>query len=296
MPAEAGRYRPGSGPEGRGQALGRIVARRQGARRRVAQWAAEPATEARRGRWPRHEGPISAGERPEGARSRTAGIAPGRRAGSKRADTAGGRAPTLRAEQLKLLADERDRTLESFAVLRDVQPPARTRRVRKRDRHGAPESATRPHVVGQTIDAENTVRREAAHRDDESRPKETELAIEPTPAQLELGGRRPAVSSPSCVPSRIAAGHRAAVEGPVEALLVEFEPASKRPPGAAAPWAAFLRLDDARRLPDQQDGLVASLEHRRRLDGVAGVRTGPAPTVGSLERSKRTMARRRHGP
>src|SRR4029077_6343353 len=84
--------------------------------------------------------------------------------------------------------------------------------------------------------------------------------------------------------------YRGAVEGGVECLFVEFEPAAQRAAGAAPPGCTFLPLDDPRRLA-VEIGLSArdSVHDRPGLDLIAGVEAEAAACKVTLERGDRSM-------
>src|SRR5204862_7773370 len=116
-----------------------------------------------------------------------------------------------------------------------VEPCARAGGVRKRDRDDAVEVETAPDALSKPGSSENPLDREPAHGDEEPRAQQLELPLPPEGAELLLAGRGRPVAAAARGPPRIAAGDRGAVEGRVELLLVETEPASQRLAGAAAP-------------------------------------------------------------
>src|SRR6266576_955101 len=97
-------------------------------------------------------------------------------------------------------------------------------------------------------DPEQALDREASDRDDQLRTHQLELPRAPERAQLLLVLRRGPVAATRGGAAGIAARNRGAVEGCVELLLLEPEPAPQRLTGAATPGSPFLALDDARRL------------------------------------------------
>ena len=184
----------------------------------------------------------------------------------------------------QLLADEAERLNQTSAVGRVVEPAARPRRVRQGNRDGAAELVARADALGQAGPSEQTPHGQAADEQDETRPEQPQLPVEPEGAEVPLDWCRRAVAPPGWVPARVAAGDRGAVEGLVERLLVELEPAAERAPGTAAPRASLQALDDTGRLTDDQRDLTrAPLERRRRLQRVAGLGAGAAGPVVPLQ-------------
>jgi hypothetical protein len=96
--------------------------------------------------------------------------------------------------------------------------------------------------------------------------------------------RRGAITAAGRRLARIAARHRGAVEGRVEVVLVELEPASQRSAGSAAPRATLLALDRARRLAEHVGALaLIRLDDRERLERVAGFGARAADALIALE-------------
>src|SRR5215470_4051808 len=92
---------------------------------------------------------------------------------------------------------------------------------------------------------------QAADRDDQTRLQQRELPVAPERAQLLLVRRRRPVAAAGRCAARVAARDGRAVEGGVELVLVELEPAAQSPAGASTPGEPLLSLDDARRLTEE---------------------------------------------
>src|SRR6185503_11671860 len=162
-----------------------------------------------------------------------------------------------------------------------------------RQRHGdrGAEREPRADTAGEAGHPQHAPDREASHRDDEPRPHEAKLPVEPEAAELELSSARRPVSAPTGVPTRIAARDGRAVERRVEALLVYLEPAAKRLSGATAPGAPLGALDHPRCLAhDHGDLPCSAFEDRQRLELVPGLSAGAADAVVPLKRGERPVA------
>src|SRR5262249_20993388 len=121
---------------------------------------------------------------------------------------------------------------------------------------------------------------------------QAQLPIAPKGAELLLRRGRRAVAAAGRRLARVAAGDRGAVEGGVELVLVELEPAAESPAGAAAPRQPFHALDLPGRLAEHVRALSrVRLHDRQRLERVARLRARPADAVVALERSRRAIAR-----
>src|SRR5205814_776927 len=82
-----------------------------------------------------------------------------------------------------------------------------------------------------------------------------------------VAGRRRPVAAAAGRGAGVAAGHRRAVEGRVELVLVHLEPAPERPAGAAPPRPPLLALDHARRLSQQVRTLaLVTVQDGQRLE------------------------------
>src|SRR5437870_5990102 len=114
-------------------------------------------------------------------------------------------------------------------MLRCVQPGARAGRMRQRDRRDAVELVQAADAVDQAPAAEHSLDRKAADGHDERRAQDPELPLPPERAELLLTRCGRAIAPTARGTSRIAARDRRAVEGGVELLLVEAEPAAERP-------------------------------------------------------------------
>jgi hypothetical protein len=126
--------------------------------------------------------------------------------------------------------------------------------------------------------------REPADRDDQLRAQDPQLPIEPERAQLLLARGRDAIARSRRRSPRVAPGDRGAVEGGVERLLVEIEPAAQVLAGASAPGPPLLPLDHAGRLPVHVRTLVlVSLQNGQRLERIAGLGACAADTGVALQ-------------
>src|SRR5262249_45733550 len=85
---------------------------------------------------------------------------------------------------------------------------------------------------------------------------------------------------------------RGAIEGGVELVLVELEPAPKRPARPASPGEAFLPFDGARGLPEDVRTLArVGLNDRERLERIPGLLAGSADAAVVGEGSRSAVAR-----
>src|ERR1700759_582483 len=91
--------------------------------------------------------------------------------------------------------------------------------------------------------AEQPAQREAADRDDQTWAQQLELPVAPERAELLLMRRRRPVAASGRRTARVAARDGGAVEGAVELVLGELEPAAQRPARAPAPGQPLLSLD-----------------------------------------------------
>jgi hypothetical protein len=108
--------------------------------------------------------------------------------------------------------------------------------------------------------AEQRVGCEAADGDDQLWTEEPELVLAPAGAEAPFGRCRRAVAA-AAGPARITPCDGGAIEGRVEGVLVELEPAPQRPPCTAAPGRALLTLDDPGRLTVEVRALRALAVH-----------------------------------
>src|SRR4029077_6634593 len=141
-------------------------------------------------------------------------------------------------------------------VRRVVEPAARARGVRQRDDGRPVQLEPLADAGSERGAAEQPSQREASDRDDHLWPQQLELPLAPEGAELLLARRRRAVAAAGRGAPRVAARHRRAVEGRVEVVLLELEPAAKRPAGAATPREPLFSLDHARRLAEHVRTLV----------------------------------------
>src|SRR5579862_1314222 len=197
-----------------------------------------------------------------------------------------------RLELRELGADERGCLLETVAVGRDVEPAARAGRMRQRDDRNSRALEALADARRERREAEETPQREPADGDDQPRPEQLELPVAPEGAELLLPRSRRPVASAGRRPAGIAARHRGAVEGRVELVLLELEPAAKRPAGAAAPRQPLVSLDHTGRLAEE----VGALPGAGRVDGeglewIAGCRARAAAGEVALERRERAVGR-----
>src|ERR671924_669666 len=164
--------------------------------------------------------------------------------------------------------------------------------MRQRDRRRSVQLEPAPDRVAEVRDAEQPLRAQAADDEDQLRADELELPLAPVGAELLLPRRRGPVAAPARRLPGIAAGDGGAVEGCVEVLLVQLEPATERPAGAAAPRQPLLALDGARRLPvDVRTLAGVRLDHRPGFEGVPGLDARAADAVVALEGGDRPVRR-----
>ena len=97
-----------------------------------------------------------------------------------------------------------------------VEPRARAGRVRQRDRDRVVDEVALADALGKGPGADDRAGGETADGDHERGSEQSQLLAAPGAAEPLLGGRRRAVAAPARSP-RVAAGHRGAVEGGVEA-------------------------------------------------------------------------------
>src|SRR5687768_6990412 len=105
----------------------------------------------------------------------------------------------------------------------------------KRDNRGAVPLEAPANAARQTRDPEQAADRKTSHRDDELRADDLELPVAPERAQLALARRRRAIAAAGGWAARIATGDRGAVEGRVELVLLQLEPATQRSACTATP-------------------------------------------------------------
>src|SRR2546428_6745974 len=91
---------------------------------------------------------------------------------------------------------------------------------------------------------------------------------------------------------RIAARDGRAVEGGVDLVLVQVQPATQCVPRPAAPRSALLSLDDAGRLAVHVGPLAEMLvEYGERLERIARLDAGAADSQVSLQRGEGAVGR-----
>ena len=113
---------------------------------------------------------------------------------------------------------------------------------------------------------------EAADDEDQLGADQAELPLPPERAELLLAGRRGAIAVAGRRLARVAACDRGAVEGRVEGLFVQVEPATKCPAGAAAPQESLLALEGTGRLAVDVGPLACvGLDDEERLQWIAGL-------------------------
>src|SRR5207302_5034773 len=117
---------------------------------------------------------------------------------------------------------------------------------RKRDRDGAVVLEAASDALADALQSQQTSGREPADRDDQAGADEAPLPVAPEPAELLLPGRGRSVAAAARRLARIAAGDGSAVEGRIELVLVEVEPAAQCPARTASPRAALFSFLHAR--------------------------------------------------
>src|ERR1044072_2843000 len=122
--------------------------------------------------------------------------------------------------------------------------------MRERNRDSVAELEPRADAAGQAGDPEHALDRKPSDRDNQARPEKAKLPLEPEAAEVELTWARRPIPSPARMPARIAARDRAAVEGRVERVLVQLEPAAECLAGPPAPGPALPPFDAAGGLAD----------------------------------------------
>ena len=238
--------------------------------------------------------------------ARRAVRAAGTRAGGRTSPVADGVAPALHRNLASGASLHRTRASSAWTCTSRAAPATRSRLAGAFSQPLAPDGcgsgiATRAveleppaDALGEARQAEQPPDREAADGDDQRRARSRRA---PTRARTR---RAPARAASACgrrgrrrLPG-VAARDRGAVEGRVELVLVQLEPAAQRLAGAAAPGAALLALDDPRRLAEHVRALAgAALDDRQRLERVAGLDARAADAVVALERGERAVRDRR---
>src|SRR4051794_38778615 len=141
--------------------------------------------------------------------------------------------------------------------------------------------------------------RKATDCDDQLGPQQVQLPLEPEPAQFLLPRGGHPVARARRRAAGIAARDGSAVEGGVEGLLVEVEPAPQVLSRAPAPGAPLLPLDHAGRLAVHVGALpLVAFQDRKRLQWIARFGAGAADAVVALEGGEGAVRRPapRQGP
>lgn len=183
-----------------------------------------------------------------------------------------------------------------------VNPAARAARVRERDDEGSPsdvlDHVLAPDDLAQGKRSEESIDRQAAHGNDESRAEKPKLVVEPARAPGPLRGRRDAIAPAGGMRPGIAPGDRADVEPGSCRVFADArarEPAKQRLPCPSGERLAAMHLGLPRGLAHEKCPRRAR-ERRDRHDA----RCGPAATAGRkpgavrVERTReRTLTRHR---
>src|SRR5436190_19637914 len=119
--------------------------------------------------------------------------------------------------------------------------------MRERDRRRAVHVAALADAV-EALPSEQRTGRQTADGDDQLRPEQAQLMLAPGRAECALLRCRRPVTAAGRRLARVAAGDGGAVEGVVELVLVQPQPAAERPARAPAPRPPLLGLDDPGRL------------------------------------------------
>src|SRR5262249_9112991 len=151
----------------------------------------------------------------------------------------------------ELLPNEGGGPVESPAVRRVVEPAARARRVGERDDSPPLHLVALADTGREGREPEQPPQCEAPDRDDQTWPQQLELPFPPERAELLFARRRCPVAAARGGPAGITPCDRGAVEGCVEVVLVELQPAAQCPACAAAPRQPLLSFDHAGRLAEQ---------------------------------------------
>src|ERR687897_3450737 len=146
--------------------------------------------------------------------------------------------------------------------------------------------------LAEVAQAEQPPRRKAADHQHEVRSNQAELPFAPERAELLLARCGRAIPAARRRPARVAARDRRAVEGRVELVLVQLEPAAERLPGAAPPGQPLLALDDPGRLAVDVCALArVRLDDRQGEEREALLGAGAADAVVALEGGDRAVRR-----
>src|SRR5581483_3482166 len=145
--------------------------------------------------------------------------------------------------------------------------------------------------LAERADAEQPSEREPADGHDQRRLEQAQLVLVPARAERLLDRRGRAVAAAGGGLARVAARNRGAVEGGVEVVLLQPQPAAQGGARAPAPGPALLALELSRRLAEQVRALAGpALEHRPRAERVAGLDAAPAARVVALQRAEGAVA------
>lgn len=160
--------------------------------------------------------------------------------------------------------------------------------MRQRDPDRGPERDGRPHPVAEPFQAEQPAGCDGAHRDHERGIEQPQLGAQPWVAEVELAGGWGSVPATPAAPAGEASGRRAAVEGLVQLVSGQSEPATEGLTRAAAPGQALRYLHGPRGLADEQRALAGTTgEDRRADDREARLVAGGARAARALERRNR---------
>lgn len=169
----------------------------------------------------------------------------------------------------------RERATEERAMRRIVEPSRRTRRMRQRDVGHAVRRSRPPHGLFKGDPSPEPIDREAADEQDDLRPQQRELLVEPRRAQRDLGRGRPPITAPQRRLAREALRDRGAVRQVILADAGLREPAPQLRAGTATEGLAGRRLDRPGRLTDDRDAITwRARDDRPRTLEVSG---GDAP-------------------
>lgn len=156
-----------------------------------------------------------------------------------------------------MLCDQRDRLFQELRVIVLMNPAARARRVRQRN-HQRTTLQGRRHMLpaDQLIEwssREKARERESSDRNDDLRPDDGQLTVEPAGTRSLFVERRDTIAAPARAGAGIAPGHGGDVDARACRLLVDAgfrQPSEERTAGPSGEWLTPDRLDFTGRLPD----------------------------------------------
>jgi hypothetical protein len=171
-----------------------------------------------------------------------------------------------------LALNMRERAIDEHAVLRDVEPRARARRVRKWDRERSTTDVSRLDRSADEFDegasGEKSFDRKATDKEKNRRLKQAKLRIQPLAACGALAGAGYPVASATRMRARIAARHRRDVDAVASRCFVDScarEPSEERTSRAPRERPPIDRFDLSGRLPNEHgDGTRCRRDHRPR--------------------------------